>query len=271
VTSHDLIPALQSRGYFGGELPSRAGQWLIRQSIKSLSFADLIIAVSRKTASDLTSFTGINGRIEVVYSSIAEHIIQASKGTFPSWIERRSYDGAYILHLGNNAYYKNREGVLNIFSRIIPECDIRLKMAGPAPTPELIQMVGDLGLAEKVEFISDPDEAEIVELYRHACLFLFPSIYEGFGWPPLEAMTCGCPVVCSDAASLPEIVGDAALSSPPDDERQMADNCLAVLENEGLAAQLIQRGFAQTGKFTLEKMGRELIGVYRDVINAYSR
>jgi glycosyltransferase involved in cell wall biosynthesis len=272
VTSHDLIPALQSRGYFGGELPSRAGQWLIRQSIKSLSAADLIIAVSRKTASDIHGLAGVAvEKISLVYSAVPKNrSARTADAPLAPWHERRAKEGAYMLHVGNNAFYKNRTGVVRIFSHVLKTCKIRLIMAGPAPAKELLSIVNERGLSGAIEFVADPDEMALDNLYKNACLFLFPSLYEGFGWPPLESMAYGCPVVCSDAASLPEIVGDAALRCSPDDEMRMAQNCIAVLSEEGLAEDLVRKGYAQAGKFSLEKMGRELIGVYRDVINARS-
>jgi len=99
-----------------------------------------------------------------------------------------------------------------------------------------------------------------------AALLLFPSIYEGFGWPPLEAMACGCPVVCSTAGSLPEVVGDAAFKCNVEDYEQMAKNCIAVLEDAGLAGELVQKGYEQIKKFSLERMGRELLSVYMKAI-----
>jgi glycosyltransferase involved in cell wall biosynthesis len=135
-------------------------------------------------------------------------------------------------------------------------------MAGPRPTPELLKTVRELKLAEDVEFVVEPNDDKISELYLNASLFLFPSLYEGFGWPPLEAMVCGCPVVCSSAASLPEVVGDAAIKCPVDNYDLMTKNCIAVLEDADLANELVQKGFAQARKFSLERMGRELMSVY---------
>jgi glycosyltransferase involved in cell wall biosynthesis len=97
-------------------------------------------------------------------------------------------------------------------------------------------------------------------------VFLFPSIYEGFGWPPLEAMACGCPVVCSSSASLPEVVGDAALTAAVDDEAGLARLCGMVLSDRVLAESLIARGKQRASEFTLERMGKQLVDVYRRVL-----
>jgi glycosyltransferase involved in cell wall biosynthesis len=139
-------------------------------------------------------------------------------------------------------------------------------MAGQPPGPELISLIRELGLTRYVHFMVNPEDDQIVELYHKAVLLLFPSIYEGFGWPPLEAMSCGCPVVCSTAGSLPEVVGEAALKSSAVNYDQMAENCIAVFEDAELANRLVQKGYEQVKKFGLERMGRELINVYMKAV-----
>ena len=124
-----------------------------------------------------------------------------------------------------------------------------------------------LGLAEQVRFVVDPDDSTLAALYSGACLFVFPSLYEGFGWPPLEAMAYGCPVVCSSAASLPEVVGDAALQCAAEDEEGMARLCLDVLGDPSLAQRLVERGRARAEHFSLEHMASALLGVYQTVLS----
>ncbi len=151
---------------------------------------------------------------------------------------------------------------MRVFDRVRESCDVSLKMVGPAPGRDLRKLVQDLNIDESVEFVLSPDADTLADLYRHASLLLFPSLYEGFGWPPLEAMALGCPVVCSDAASLPEVVGDAALTCAADDIERMAAHCRAVLQNEALAGELIEKGLHRARRFSLEKMGTELLEVY---------
>lgn len=272
ATSHDVIPLLQAQGSLGDFRPSRTGLWLIRRSLEGIRNADGIIAVSRNTASDIHRLAGVAAeKISVIYSAVPKEISERAADSPPApWHERRWRDDAYMLHVGNNAFYKNRTGVVRVFSRVREKCKIRLVMAGPAPTKELLRAVEERGLSGAIEFVADPDETALDNLYRNACLFLFPSVYEGFGWPPLEAMTYRCPVVCSDAASLPEVVGDAALICPPEDEAQMAKKCDAVLQDERLANDLVAKGLTQAAKFTVGKMGRELLGVYEEVLRKRS-
>ncbi len=268
ATVHDAIPLLQTNGRFSQAPPGRMARWFIRKSINELKKLDHVIAVSQNTMDDFVCTAGGDiKKIQVVRSAIPICMIKDSvPNTGNIWSDRRDSEQAYILHIGNNGFYKNRAGVLRIFARIRDKLRIELIMAGPSPGPELASLVRELRLTKHVHFVEDPDDDQIIELYCNAVLLLFPSIYEGFGWPPLEAMTCGCPVVCSTAGSLPEVVGEAALKCNADDYDQMARNCITVLEDADLANELVQRGYEQVKKFSLERMGKELINVYMKII-----
>jgi glycosyltransferase involved in cell wall biosynthesis len=109
---------------------------------------------------------------------------------------------------------------------------------------------------------------ELRSLYSYADLFVYPSLYEGFGLPPLEAMVCGAPVITSNSSSFPEVVGDAALQIDPQDPDALADAVKAVLEDESLAAALRARGFDRAKRFSWERAARETLEVYREVGNA---
>jgi glycosyltransferase involved in cell wall biosynthesis len=135
-------------------------------------------------------------------------------------------------------------------------------LAGAPPEKSLVELIASLSLRDAVDFVADPDDDALLRLYRNAALLLFPSLYEGFGWPPLEAMACGCPVVCSMAGSLPEVVGDAALTAAAADEAGLARHCIALLENPELARAMAEKGRAWAGKFTLERMRDDLLTAY---------
>ena len=145
----------------------------------------------------------------------------------------------YLFHIGNNADYKNRTGVLDVFARLQDVLDLHLLMAGPEPTPELRQKAEGL---KRVHFEINPSDAQLAHLYRKASAFLFPSLYEGFGMPVLEAMAAGCPVVCSTAASLPEVAGDAALIASADNTTALARHCRSLLEDIVLRDEQIHLG-----------------------------
>lgn len=268
VTAHDFIPLLQIKGLFAQATPGKMARWIIRRSIKELNKSDWIIADSQSTKKDfVNSASGDIGKVVVVHPAISAFM---SKEILPNdgiqWTNRRESESAYILHVGNNSFYKNRAGVLRVFAKIHDKLDIKLKMAGPPPCPELINLMRELRIERHVHFVVNPEDDQLRLLYIKAALLLFPSIYEGFGWPPLEAMSCGCPVVCSTSGSLPEVVGEAALKSSAGDYDQMTEYCIAVLEDTKLANSLVQKGYEQAKKFSLDRMGRELLNVYMKAI-----
>lgn len=267
VTVHDIIPDLQSRNRFAVAPPSTGARWLIRSGIRSLQFAKRIMAVSKCTAHDLREANPIlDGRIHVVPLAILPKMLPDQTVMLPDWKSRRSSAMAYILHLGNNGFYKNRAGVVRIFDRIRSTTPCRLILAGPPPDNALRALIHERKLEAAIDFIVDPDDATIAELYRSARMLLFPSYYEGFGWPPLEAMAWGCPVVCSCNGSLPEVVGDAALTAEADAETELAAHGLRVLTDELTAAQLVAAGHAQVKRFSFERFRELLIEVYHSAI-----
>jgi len=146
----------------------------------------------------------------------------------------------YILYIGNDYPHKNLK---------------RLKLA----FEKLIKDNSDYQLVLITKFVSDE---ELDNLYRNARLFIFPSLCEGFGLPPLEAMARGVPVVSSDAACLPEILGSAAIYFDPLNIDDMADKIKKALTDEDLRKKLIQKGFEQTKKYNWQTMARETLKIY---------
>ena len=117
-----------------------------------------------------------------------------------------------------------------------------------------------------VRFIGFVDEVDKPALYRGAVAFIFPSRYEGFGLPVLEALACGTPVVGSDAASIPEVVGSAGVLLPPDDAEGMAGALIQLATDEGFRAELSRRALAQAARFSWERTAQETLAAYRDVV-----
>ena len=110
------------------------------------------------------------------------------------------------------------------------------------------------------------DDAKLANYYRNASLFVYPSLYEGFGIPPLEAMGYGCPVVCSNTSSIPEVVGDAAILFDPYSLDSISNAIETVLTNNHLRSSLISRGFEQIQKFSWKKCADETLDVYKKVL-----
>ena len=266
VTSHDVIPLLQTRQYFPVKSPGILAKWIIRQSIRGLQISDRVVSVSQHTKDDLVREANVDKeKIRVIPLPLSDTLCALTYALpHKNWIDRRKKADAYILHVGNSAFYKNRDGVIRVFSRIHDQMNVYLKMVGPPPGKNLLSLCRNLGVSRAVDFVVEPDDFLLADLYRSASLFLFPSHYEGFGWPPLEAMAFGCPVVCSDAASLPEVLGDAAIMCLAEDEEKMAMNALSVLNDQTTAEELISRGYEQVRKFSAEKMVQELRALYHE-------
>jgi glycosyltransferase involved in cell wall biosynthesis len=263
VTVHDLIPWLQSERYFPVPPPSRAARWIVRRAAAGLGDAKHLVCDSTATQTDLLrAIPSTVGRSCVVFPPLEPAFIDAavvSSDVRPA--------APFVFHVGNNAFYKNRRGVLEVFSRIAPSVPHNLIMAGPAPTIELKDSAQSLGIKDRVAFIENPTDDEVRTLYRTASLFLFPSRYEGFGWPPLEAMASGCPVVCSHAGSLGEVVDTAALTAAADDTETLAKHCVNVLADPATAESLRLLGHARATQFGLDSFGQRLVAVYRQAVH----
>ena len=260
ATCHDLIPLLQMRGVMGPP-PGALARRLIARSASALARVQGIIADSANTQRDLAALTGVRPeRTAVVYPALDPNLLALAGDGRAA--------GRYVLHVGHDAFYKNREGVLRIFTRVAAAADVRLMLAGPPLDRHLRLVARRLGVADRITVVPEADDHRLAALYGDAGLLLFPSLYEGFGWPVLEAMAFGCPVVCATAASLPELAGGVALAADVADEAGLADRCLAILGNRDRAADLGHRGVARAAEFSLERMAAGLGTAYRAALQA---
>jgi len=179
----------------------------------------------------------------------------------------------FLLYLGGLDVRKNLPALfyaLAILPRDLPWqlfVSGRLRKDNPRLFPPLPELAAQLGIAERVRFgfVTDEDKPA---MYRAATVFVFPSIYEGIGLDPLEALACGTPVVCSDRSSLPEVMGDAALLVDPDDPAALAGAIRRVLEDGDLRADLARRGPPQAARFTWDDTARRTAEAYKDALRA---
>jgi glycosyltransferase involved in cell wall biosynthesis len=234
---------------------------VVRASLGGLRRAAHVVADSDRTMADLKRAGMPGDRLTTVHPALA---LPSSDG---GPVTR---EPGLLLHVGNSGFYKNRTTVLEVLAELRQHADARLILAGSPLTPVERQRIATLELHAHVTASPAPSDAALSRLYRMAAVFIFPSLYEGFGWPPLEAMAHGCPVVCSDAASLPEVVGDAALMAPPTDVTALAMHCRHVLEDAEVAHELVQKGRQNLARFTTQRMAGELTEVYGRLVNAES-
>ncbi len=172
----------------------------------------------------------------------------------------------YLLAVGNLHPRKNLQRLIEAFVKLKRERGIEHQLRIVGQTAWLFDDVFDSvrrhNLEGEVLFTGYLSDEEIVQVYRGASVMVYPSLYEGFGFPPLEAMACGCPVVCSTAASLPEVCGDVAVMVNPESVDSIAEGIFRVLSDEALRGNLSARGPAQAAKFTWKQCAEETLNAY---------
>lgn len=174
----------------------------------------------------------------------------------------------YILTIGSRNPRKNIKRLIAAWGSLSPEVKGKRKLVvvGEGARVFSSERLGDI--PRDVVFISMVEEEELAPLYSQAEAFIFPTLYEGFGLPPLEAMACGCPVVVSHVASLPEVCGDAAYYVDPYSVESIADGIYKVLTDNNLRQALIRRGLEQVKLFSWEKSAREHLKLFEEVLNS---
>ncbi|MEN6642402.1 MAG: glycosyltransferase family 1 protein [Armatimonadia bacterium] len=268
ATVHDCIPRL---------FPELASPWLCRffqqWAPLWLERADHVICDSQHTCRDLTHFYGLPPeKMTVVYQAVNEVFQPAAPEAIIAVRKRYGLDRPYVLVVGRVELRKNVAGMLRAF-QLLRETDIDrplLVLAGPRDAdvhdPEgILPPDGRHGEIVVTGYVPD---AELAALYSGASAFCFPSFYEGFGRPVLEAMSCGVPVVASRTSSVPEVGGDACLYVNPYDAEDIAQALYRVLTQDDLRRALVTAGLARAADFTLERMGRDTMAVYHQVMRA---
>jgi glycosyltransferase involved in cell wall biosynthesis len=264
ATVHDVIPLLQSLGRFPVPRPSPFAQMIIRRAFRGIQRADFLIFDSDASLNDVRDLARRIPPHAKVYPPLAPDFSPTvSEREILTEVESEPCDTPSLIHIGNNAFYKNRSGVLRIFGQLANRVPHRLIMAGPPLTEEQHHLSRQLGIQDRVTAVVHPTDKQIQQLYRKADLLLFPSYYEGFGWPPIEAMAMGCPVVCSNAGSLREIVGDAAVTYSPEDEVGFAQGAISILERPEQREQLIQLGNQRARLFSTSNFREGLSAAYQ--------
>jgi len=264
VTMYDLIPMIYPQ-----YLPHRWSAWIFRATASlAMRRANQIIAISESTKRDLVRFFGIpEDRIGVTHLAADEKFRPLGSEQLEKIIGTYGLPGRYILYLGINKPHKNLAFLLRVFREL--RTGAKLVLAGKED-PRYLQPREEtrrLGLGGRVVFLGDVPEKDLPMIYNGAEVFVFPSLYEGFGLPVLEAMACGTPVVCSSSSSLPEIVGDAAVILDPQDTGAWVAALTEVLENEQLREDRKAKGLAQAKKFSWNKTARETLDVYQSVLS----
>ncbi|HEY6560914.1 MAG TPA: glycosyltransferase family 1 protein [Polyangiaceae bacterium] len=275
TTCHDLIPLRFPDRYLDWRDGYRAGRE--RLDYRRYHSADHVIAVSESTASELVTLLGVSARkISVVHNGVDlsrwSHVALGSDSQVRT--ARGLLDTPYLLYVGAADWRKNYRGMLSALARLKKEGrlgDLVLAWAAQldtASTERVRALAESLGVAHAVRLLGFVPDAELAALYRGAVAQLFVSLSEGFGYPVVEAMAAGCPVITSDRSSTAEIAGDAAWLVDPEDPAAIAEAIAGLFTDDAGRQRLSALGTARARRFSLEHMAEGTLAVYRHVLSA---
>ncbi|OQB27462.1 MAG: Mannosylfructose-phosphate synthase [Chloroflexi bacterium ADurb.Bin180] len=241
--------------------------YLNRVVPRSVARADIVLADSESTRNDAIELLRLAPeRVFVVYAGVDSRFRRVTdQGLLEDVRSRYSLPGRFVLSVGTLQPRKNYVRLIEAFSRLSDVEDVSLVISGARGWlyEEIFRRVEELGLSSRVLFPGYVAEADLPALYSLSEVFAFPSLYEGFGLPPLEAMACGTPVVVSRASSLPEVVGNAGCLVDPLSVEEIAGTLQALLDSPARRADLAEQGVAQAARFTWSEAARVLLGLYR--------
>lgn len=231
--------------------------------------ATRLIAVSEATARDIVDLLGVpRAKVAVVHNGVDGRFRPLPVAEVAAFRARRGLPEQFILHLGTLEPRKNLTTLVRAYARLrrMTARPPALVLAGGRGwlDEEIFRLVGELGLGESVHFPGYVEWEEQPLWYNAAAVFAYPSLYEGFGLPPLEALACGTPVVAARTSSLPEVVGDAGLLVAPTDDHALADALRTILTDAGSRDDLSERGIHQAARFRWTTAARKTLDVYDD-------
>lgn len=273
TTCHDLIPLRFPQHYLDWRDGFRSGRELL--DYRRFHSAAHVIAVSETTANDLTTLLGVAAsKITVVYNGV-DLVKWSSEPGMRDGEIRKAHgvsESSYVLCVGSADWRKNYDRVLVALARAraeLPEAGIVLVWAARLDSgtkADLRRTARAYGVGDALKLIGYVDDEELSALYRGASAQLFPSRAEGFGYPVIEAMSSGCPVITSDRSSLVEVAGDAAILLDPEDSDAISNAIMRLVEDDAERRRLSVLGSARAKLFSLERMAKETLEVYKKVI-----
>lgn len=264
LTIHDLIP-IKFKDYLKNFPENQIYQFFQKQSAKS---ADIIIADSENTKKDAVSLLKIpEERIDVIYLAADKRFNINNNPDLQKVFSKYSIQAGYLLHLGGIGFNKNTDMVIEAYKKVVdkfPQCP-HLVIIGNKKWL-LRQMTYASNLDAKITFTGYVSDEDLPSLYSGALAFIYPSLYEGFGFPVLEAMASGIPVISSATSSLPEVVGDAGLLVDPENPSDIAEKIFLLINDEKLRNSLREKGTERVSKFSWEQTAGKVLEVYKKLL-----
>lgn len=258
VTVHDMIHENFSSCFSKGDRTSKL-------KIKSILGADHVICVSENTRRDLLSLMNIKPeKISVVHHGFDRFIRTVDQSEKTEFVTTKM---PYLLYVGKREKYKNFEGLLQAYaSSSWLKKNVRIVcFGGGALRTQELTLMQQLGLTDKQVEQATGNDKRLAQYYQNAAAFVYPSLYEGFGIPPLEAMSLQCPVICSNASSIPEVVGDAGEYFVPGEIGSMRDAMERVVQSMEMREHLIKKGGERCKRFTWERCASDTLAIYRRI------
>jgi glycosyltransferase involved in cell wall biosynthesis len=270
ITVHDIIPLLAWKNSVPN-LQYPRNPIFAKYSLNSLKDAAHIITVSKNTKNDLLKHCKCrDDQVSVVYVGCdkkfrpydynLKNTIKYKKFNFPI--------NSFLILITGHQHYKNHYAALKVLESIKSKTDLNcylVRLGKPDNKWDLLKK--KLFLEDYIIELSNLKNDEVIDLYNAVDCLLFPSVYEGFGSPPLESMACGVPVISSNAASLPEVVGEAGLLYDPIDISGMCEGLISLSRDIGRRNLMIEKGIQRAKNFTWEKNAKETINIYKKISN----
>jgi len=269
LTVHDLLPVLYPKFY------NLATQAEVKDMLGSLRPTDWILCVSENTRNDLCEYLPAldRSRIFVTPEAADPHLFYRCDDEEKQTAARRRYnipDRPYILAVCHVTRIKNLDHLVRCFTDVVRQekiDDLNLVLVGPGnvhDSPDVLNEIINSGeVRNRIILTGYVDDADLAAIYSGALMFVFPTLFEGFGLPPLEAMQCGVPVITSNTTSLPEVVGNAGILVNPRDRDQLRSNILKLYQSPALRATLSDASLAQARQFSWQRCIRQTIDAYK--------
>ena len=255
LTVYDFINAIYPKLIEGSE-------GVIRDQTEAIRKADHIICISKATENDLLErFPEKQGKTSVIY-------LASSFEIQPALEEKEVFENPSFLFVGGRWGYKNFSFLLRVFARACESNPrIRLQVAGAPLTTEERWQIHVLGISDRVEVTVYPDEQQLMSLYCSSVALVYPSLHEGFGIPPLEAMACRTLAITSNTTSLPEVMGDGGIMLDPTREADWVECLLKIAKGGGERDVMIERGLERVRMFSWKKTVEQHLEVYRCLVS----